>query len=86
MAPTPPLIDPTDPNQQSRASLTVPAVTVDEPHVDFNGMIEQILHQYPHMSHEQIRAMFAEVAQTYQSEHALHESERPLITKFQNLA
>lgn len=54
-------------------------------------MIENLHHQYPTITPEQIRQIFAEISQEYLSEHnenlqhKLREKELSLLTKFNNL-
>lgn len=54
-------------------------------------MIDNINNQYPNVTREQIRQIFAEVSQEYLSEHndniehKLREKELSLLSKFKNL-
>jgi hypothetical protein len=48
-------------------------------------MIDNINRQYPTITREQIRQIFAEVSQEYLSEHKLREKEISLLSKFNNL-
>ncbi|CAF3723232.1 unnamed protein product [Rotaria sp. Silwood1] len=86
--PTPKLNDGIDPDQFSRESLSI---TNEETNLDLNETIDNINHQHPNITHEQIRQIFAEVSQQYLSEHneniqhKLREKEISLLTKFSNL-
>ena len=63
----------------------------EEINLDLNGMIDNINRQYPNVTREQIRQIFAEVSQEYLSEyneniqHKLREKELSLLSKFKNL-
>ncbi|CAF3126424.1 unnamed protein product [Rotaria sp. Silwood2] len=89
--PTPLLNNETDPDQLSRESLSVVTLASEETNVDLNGMIDNINRQYPNVTREQIRQIFAEVSQEYLSEHneniqhKLREKEISLLSKFSNL-
>jgi hypothetical protein len=58
---------------------------------DLNDMIDTILGQYPNMTREQIRQMFADAAQVYLAEcrhdaqHSLGERELSLLDRFQHI-
>ncbi|CAF3918327.1 unnamed protein product [Rotaria sp. Silwood1] len=67
--PTPLLNDGTDPDQLSRESLSVTIVANKETDPDFNGMMDNKNRQYPNVTREQIRQIFAEASQQYLSEH-----------------
>ncbi|CAF4604356.1 unnamed protein product, partial [Rotaria sp. Silwood2] len=67
--PTPLLNDETDPDQLSRESLSVATLASEETTVDLIGIIDNINRQYPNVTREQIRQIFAEVSQEYLSEH-----------------
>ncbi|CAF4706814.1 unnamed protein product, partial [Rotaria sp. Silwood2] len=67
--PTPLLNDETDPDQLSRESLSVATLANEETTVDLNGIIDNINRQYPNVTREQIRQIFAKVSQEYLSEH-----------------
>ena len=48
-------------------------------------MIDQIHGQYPHIARDQLRQLFADVAQEYLSAHELRDKELTLLTKFQHV-
>ncbi len=66
-------------------------ITNEETNLDLNGIIDNINRQYPNITREQIRQIFAEVSQEYLSEyneniqHKLREKEIALLSKFNNL-
>ncbi|CAF5045934.1 unnamed protein product [Rotaria sp. Silwood1] len=86
--PTPKLNDGIDPDQFSRESLSI---THEETNLDLNEVIDNINHQHPNVTREQIQQIFAEVSQQYLSEHnenmqhKLKEKEISLLSKFSNL-
>lgn len=63
----------------------------EETNADLNGLIDNLTHQYPNITREQIRQVFTEVSQEYLSEYKeniqskLREKELSLLTKFNNL-
>lgn len=61
-------------------------VTIEEPQVDCEPMIEKILSQYPHLTRDQVREVFVDVAQSYQSEQPLQNNELSLLEKFKTLS
>ncbi|CAF1315207.1 unnamed protein product [Rotaria magnacalcarata] len=89
--PTSLLSEESDPDQFSRESLSGTIGTNDKTALDLNEMINNINRQYPNVTHEQIRQIFAEVSQEYLSEHneniqhKLREKEISLLSKFSNL-
>lgn len=85
--PTPRLQDTIDPDQTSRESLAQ-ATDDSKDTFDLNTIIDQIHGQYPAISRDGIRQMFADVSQEYLSEHhdnvqqKLKEKELALLAKF----
>jgi len=86
--PTPLLNDVTDTDQLSREITTI--TNEETINNDFNGIIDNIHRQYPNITREQIRQIFAEVSQEYLTEYnqniqyKLREKEISLLSKFSN--
>lgn len=78
----PPTPDASDPDQLSRESLSMTTMANEETNLDLNGMIDNIIRQYPDVTREQIQQIFTEVSQEYFSEHKLKERELSFLTKF----
>ncbi len=63
----------------------------EETNLDLYGMIDNLHRQYPDITSEQIRQIFAEVSQEYLSQHneniqhKLQEKEISLLAKFNHL-